>query len=84
MKVDLEKAYDRIQWSFLNDTLVDAGLPSNLVRVIMECVSSSSMQLLWNGASLEPFKPNRGIRQGDPLSPYLFVCVWKSLLMGLI
>lgn len=49
VKVDLEKAYDRVRWDFLNDTLHDVGLLSSLIRVIMHCVTSSSIQLLWNG-----------------------------------
>ncbi|KAJ8768812.1 hypothetical protein K2173_023716 [Erythroxylum novogranatense] len=48
IKVDLEKAYDRVRWDFLQDTLIDVGLPLNLIRIIMICVSTSSIQVLWN------------------------------------
>ena len=49
IKVDLEKAYDRLRWDFIEDTLKDAGLPSKFVQAAMLCISSCSMQILWNG-----------------------------------
>lgn len=79
MKIDLEKAYDRISWEFLKWVLVDFGLPSNLVSLIMWCVTTSEISLLWNGEKLDSFKPQRGLRQGDPLSPYLFVLCLDKL-----
>ena len=49
IKLGLEKAYDRIDWSFIIDTTKDASTPSHLVELIEECLSSSMMQVLWNG-----------------------------------
>lgn len=49
IKVDLEKAYDRLRWDFINENLVLVGLSANFIRIIMECITSFSMQLLWNG-----------------------------------
>lgn len=72
IKIDLEKAYDRLEWSFIRKVLYGANLPSDLIRMIMSCVFSASMSILFNGAVLEPFLPLRGIRQGDS-SPYLFI-----------
>src|SRR4051812_3450661 len=79
IKIDLEKAYDRISWNFLQETLLQASLPTKLVDLIMHCVTSSSTQILWNGELTEPFRPTRGLRQGCPLSPYLFVLCMERL-----
>ncbi|KAA3464882.1 LINE-1 reverse transcriptase isogeny [Gossypium australe] len=73
IKLDLEKAYDRVNWEFINAFLMAVGVPEFLRKVIMSAISSSSMQILWNGVPTQKFKPARGIRQGCPLSPYLFV-----------
>lgn len=48
-KVDLKKTYDRIRLEYVDDTILDVGFPPNLIKVIMHCISSYSMQLLWNG-----------------------------------
>ena len=79
LKLDLEKAYDRIRWDFLEDTLKAAGLPVSWIGWIMQCVSGPSMQLLWNGEKTDSFRPARGLRQGDPLSSYLFVLCLERL-----
>ncbi|KAA3487183.1 reverse transcriptase [Gossypium australe] len=57
VKLDLEKAYDRISWDFIDVTLVAAGIPEFLRKVIMGAISSSSMQILWNGVPSQSFKP---------------------------
>lgn len=61
-KIDLEKAYDRVNWDFLKQTLEDFGFPNSIVRLIKWCVSASSLSILWNGSRLERFKPSRGLR----------------------
>lgn len=79
LKIDMEKAYDRLRWDFIRDSLIDAKIPSILIRVIMQCVTSSSLQVLWNGGFTEEFTPSRSIRQGDPISSYLFDITMEKL-----
>ena len=73
LKIDLEKAYDKLEWSFIKDMLIRFNLPRKLIDLIMSCISSISTSLLFNGGALERFLPTKRIRQGDPLSPYIFI-----------
>ena len=73
VKVDLTKAYGRIEWSFIHKVLLAFHFPQKLIELIMSCISTTSMSLLFNGGKLSAFKPSRGICQGDHLSPYLFI-----------
>lgn len=78
MKIDLEKAYDRIRWDFLKQVLEEAGLNDKFISLIMRCISNMSYNVLWNGSLSNFFSPQRSLRQGDLISPFLFVlCVDK-------
>ena len=74
LKVDFKKAFDSVQWDFLENLLRQLGFPDKFVLFIMQCVSTSSFSVTVNGDIHGFFPSHSRVRQGDPFSPYLFLC----------
>ncbi|XP_042958049.1 uncharacterized protein LOC122293560 [Carya illinoinensis] len=83
LKLDISKAYDRLEWCFIHQVLQQMGFDREWTDLIMQCIGTVTYSILVNGIPQPTFKPSRGIHQGDPLSPYLFILCSKVLCLAL-
>lgn len=75
LKLDMNKAYDHIEWNFLEVILRKMGFANNWVSLVMSCLCTPTLSVLIHGKHRPFFKLSRGLRQGDPLSPFPFLFV---------
>jgi hypothetical protein len=79
VKIDMSKAYYRVEWEFLRSVMSNLGFDPRWIRLIMMCVTTANYEVLVNGIPVGRINPTRGIRQGDPISPYLFLICAEAL-----
>jgi hypothetical protein len=83
IKLDIAKAYDSLEWDFIESTFIAMGFPNKIISTIMQCIKTVTFSILINGEPSDSFCPNRGLRQRDPLSPYIYI-MCAEILSGMI
>ena len=79
LKLDIEKTFDHVNWDYLLSIMSKMGFGQKWINWIRWCISIANFSILINGTPSDFFRNTRGLRQGDPLSPYLFLLVMEIL-----
>lgn len=83
LKIDMQKAYDLVEWAFLEQVLNGLKCPELLVQWIMICLTTMSYSIAINGHTTKSFPAKRGLRQGEPISPFLFMLIMEYFTRSL-